>query len=90
MEYFNKETIASAIKYVIFNNKFNMGYHLSDNYILTISGGDYESTMTLTNNNGDLIEVFDVPHYTNSWEWFFNKGEVIQKITNSIYEECKN
>ncbi len=87
MDYFNKETIAAAIKYAIFNNKFNMCYHLSDDYILTISGGDYESTVTLSNNNGDLIAVFYVPHYTNSWEWAFNKGEVIQKIADRIYEK---
>lgn len=86
----NKEVIVSAIKDAIVNGKFNINYHLSDDYRLIINGGDYESTMTLSNNNGDLIEVFYISKYADRMEWLFNKGEVINIIADRIYEKCNN
>lgn len=85
-----KESIVTAIEYAIVNSEFNITFHLSNEYRLIISGGDYESTITLTNNSSDLIEVFFISKYANKMDWLFNKGEVINIIADKIYEKCKN
>lgn len=86
MERIYKRNIVLVIKKAIFLGDFNMDYYISDDYTLNISGGDYESTITLSNNNGDLIKVFNIRHYANKEDWFFNKGEVINIIADSIHE----
>lgn len=88
-KHFYKESIVSAIKDAIVNDNFNKDYHIDD-YTLNISGGDYESTITLSSNSRDLIKVFYISKDTNRWDWLFKKGEVIQKIADRIYEECNN
>ena len=90
MGHIHRDTIVSAIKDAIVNGKFNIDYHLSADYTLNISGGAYKSAITLTKNNGDLIEVFDVCHYTDRMSWLFNKGEAIINIADRVYEKCKN